>query len=164
MQEVLRAIVTLLLEMENLWRRVPSQYYLNVQMQSFLLGKYSQCKLVSLSTFAIDLYSLICAYTNRNILIFSLGHVTLLDWITSPGTGSLRDLPHSTPAVKSEEEDSGGVICKKMIISLLEKLEYYDVVILKIPILVQLTSFIVSLIDMYTKLEAMVHVKAIFYD
>ena len=61
--------------------------------------------------------------TNRDILIFSHGHDTLLDWMTRPGTDSLRDLPHSTPVFKSEEEDSGEAIGKKMIISLVKKLE-----------------------------------------
>ncbi|KAK6775165.1 hypothetical protein RDI58_026166 [Solanum bulbocastanum] len=57
-----------------------------------------------------------------------------------PGTYSLRDLPHSTPAVKSEEEDSGEAIGKKMIISLVRKLEYYDAAILKIPTFVYVTT------------------------
>ncbi|KAH0714224.1 hypothetical protein KY284_007129 [Solanum tuberosum] len=82
----------------------------------------------------------ISAKTNRDILIFSLGHDTLLDWITRPGTDSLRDLPHSTPVVKSEEEDSGEAIGKKMIISLVRKLEYYDAAILKIPTFVHVTT------------------------
>eukprot|EP00474_Spongospora_subterranea_P002106 CRZ02564.1 hypothetical protein [Spongospora subterranea] len=82
----------------------------------------------------------ISAKTNRDILIFSLGHDTLLDWIARPGTDSLRDLPHSTPVVKSEEEDSGEAIGKKMIISLVRKLEYYDAAILKIPTFVHVTT------------------------
>ncbi|KAG5574681.1 hypothetical protein H5410_054815 [Solanum commersonii] len=65
----------------------------------------------------------ISAKTNREILIFSHGHDTLFDWMTRPGTDSLRDLPHSTPVVKSEEEDSGEAIGKKMIISLVRNLE-----------------------------------------
>ncbi|KAH0711475.1 hypothetical protein KY289_007434 [Solanum tuberosum] len=82
----------------------------------------------------------ISAKMNLDILFFSLGHDTLLDWLARPGTDSLWDLPHSTPAVKSEEEDNGEAIGKKMIVSLVRKFEYYDAAILKIPTFIHVTT------------------------
>ncbi|WMV60146.1 hypothetical protein MTR67_053531 [Solanum verrucosum] len=104
------------------------------------------------------------AYTPHNILFFSLGHVTLLDWLKWSGSTSLRALPHSTPTVKRKEADRGEVVGKSIIISLEWKLEYYDASVLKIPTLVQVTSFMASPVDIYTNFEAMAHVKASCYD
>ncbi|KAH0683629.1 hypothetical protein KY290_022248 [Solanum tuberosum] len=104
------------------------------------------------------------AYTPHNILFFSLGHVTLLDWLKWSGSSSLRALPHSTPTVKRKEANCGEVVGKSIIISLEWKLEYYDASVLKIPTLVQVTSFMASPVDIYTNFEAMAHVKASCYD
>lgn len=65
------------------------------------------------------------------------------------GPGSLRAMSHSTLAAKSDEEDSGNVIGKKVIISLVGKLEYYDASILTISTLVKVISVMASLVDLY---------------
>ncbi|OIT00763.1 hypothetical protein A4A49_06420 [Nicotiana attenuata] len=113
---------------------------------------------------ALVLQSAICAYMNCNILAFSFESVTLLDQITRSRTISLRALLHSIPVVKSEEEDSGKFIGKKITISLQGILEYYGIAIVKDLTLVQITSFMALLVGMYTNLEAMAHAQTVCYD
>ncbi|OIS97543.1 hypothetical protein A4A49_01760 [Nicotiana attenuata] len=110
------------------------------------------------------LQSAICAYMNCNILAFSLESITLLDQISRSRKISVTALPHSTPIVKSEEEDSCIFIGKNVIICLHGILEYYGVTIVKDLTLVQVTSFMALRVDIYTNLEAMVRAQIVCYD